>query len=56
MVFITFRVALEAAGLDSIVLWGLHGLEVLLFICDLFVTVTWAIISTLKTIKEIKEE
>lgn len=50
------RISLETAGLDELVLLGLHGIEILLFVCDVAATAFWAIMSTKKAIKEIKEE
>lgn len=46
---------LEAQGLDQVVLIGLHGIELLLFMCDLVATGFWAIMSTKRAIIEIKE-
>lgn len=50
------RHKLENAGLDDIVLNGLHAVEILMFICDIVATSIWAIMSTHKAIKEIKED
>lgn len=49
------RHILQQQGLDSIVLLGMHGIELLLFGCDLVATSFWAIMSTVKAIREIKE-
>jgi hypothetical protein len=48
------RLFLEHAGVDHFMLLGLHALEILLFVCDFAVMVFWAVMSTLKTIKELK--
>ena len=48
------RQALEAQHLDPVVLIGLHGIELLLFGCDVVATGFWAIMSTIKAIKEIR--
>lgn len=50
---IPFRHWLEAAGLDAIVLTGLHGLELILFFCDLLATTAWAIKAAGKAIRDI---
>jgi hypothetical protein len=44
---------LEAAGLDDVVLIGLHALELLLFTCDLIATGFWSIMSTKKVLIEV---
>jgi hypothetical protein len=49
------RQFLESQGLDAIVLIGMHGIELLLFACDVIATAFWATMSTIKAIKEIKE-
>lgn len=48
------RLWLEAQGIDQVVLVGLHGVELLLFLCDLVATGFWSIMSTIRAIKEIK--
>ncbi len=50
------RHALENSGLDSIVLSGLHAVELLMFACDIVATSFWAIMSTYKALKEITED
>jgi uncharacterized membrane protein YgdD (TMEM256/DUF423 family) len=50
------RHKLQEQQLDEIVLIGMHGIELLLFACDVLATAFWAIMSTMKAIKEIKEE
>lgn len=50
------RHLLQLEGLDDIVLIGMHGIEILLFSCDVLATAFWAIMSTAKAIKEIKEQ
>ena len=47
---------LQGQGLDEVVLYGLHFIELLLFGCDLLATSFLAIMSTWKAIKEIKEQ
>lgn len=49
------RFFLQNQGLDDIVLIGMHGIEILLFTCDVLATAFWAIMTTYKTIILIKE-
>lgn len=49
------REVLQEQKLDEIVLLGMHGIELLLFACDVIATSFWAIMSTKKAIKELKE-
>ena len=49
------REVLEEQKLDEIVLIRMHGIELLLFACDLIATSFLAIMSTLKAIKELNE-
>jgi hypothetical protein len=47
---------LQQQGLDEFVLIGLHGIELLLFACDVLATGFWAIMSTMTAIKLMKEK
>lgn len=48
-----FRVWLATKGLEDYVLSGLHGLEIVIFICDMLTTGLWTIMSTIRAIKDI---
>lgn len=47
---------LQAQGLDEIILVGLHGLEILLFACDVLATGFWATMSLIRAIKDIFDQ
>ena len=43
-------------GIGDVFLLGIEALEAILFLCDFIATAVWAVMSTIKVIRELKDD